>query len=168
MSLDHLSTLETSLQGVATVERVPAERFAFVLDDHVEEPAIGSELPFDGVTLEGTRVSTTFSPSDLQAAATGVTPAGLGVADYGTVTVRSRAAADELVALYPDRHVSVLAESDVLADMPAAFERLEGEFEDGADSQVLTSGPSSTADLGALIEGVHGPSDVRVLVLEGR
>jgi L-lactate dehydrogenase complex protein LldG len=168
MSSNHLSTLEASLQGVATVERVPAERFAFVLDDHIDEPAVGAELPFEGVTLEGTRVSTSVSPSDLQAAATGVTPAGLGVADYGTVTVRSRASADELVALYPDRHVAVLAESDVVGDMPAAFDRLATEFEDGADSQVLTSGPSSTADLGALIEGVHGPSDVRVLVLEGR
>lgn len=168
MSSDHLSAFESSLRGSATVERVSAGGFAFVLDDHVEPPAVGAELPFEGISLEGTRVRTEFSPSDLRAANTGVTPAGMGIADYGTVTVESRSAGDELVSLYPERHVAVVRESDVVPDMAAAFDRLAGEFEAGDDAQVLASGPSSTADLGALVEGVHGPKDVRVLVLEGR
>lgn len=168
MSSEHRSAFESSLRGVATVESASPGEFAFVLDDHVEPPAVGAELPFDGVSLEGTRVRTEFSPSDLEAANTGVTPAGLGIADYGTVTVRSRGAGDELVSLYPERHVAVVHERDLVGDMAAAFDRLGEEFEDGDDAQVLATGPSSTADLGALVEGVHGPSDVRVLVLEGR
>jgi len=167
MSAELFSEFESSALGSATVERVSPERFAFVLDDHVEPPAVGAPLPFERVALEGTRVETEFSPSALREARTGVTPAGLGIADYGTVTVRSTSGADELVALYPERHVAVLQERDLVPDVAAAFDRLDDEFDDGPDGQVLATGPSSTADLGALIEGVHGPDDVRILVLEG-
>lgn len=106
------------------------------------------------------------SVEQLQEANTGVTPAGLGIASYGTVTVRSRPEGDELLSLYPRRHVAVVAASDIVPDMPAAFERLDGEFGDGLQSQVLATGPSATADMGSLVQGVHGPETVHVVILE--
>lgn len=167
MSADRLSTFESSAEST-TVERVTTETFDEVLTEHLKPPAVGVPLPFDGVTLSGTGVTTDFSPADLRAATTGVTPAGIGIADYGTVTVRSRPAGDELVALYPERHIAVLAARDVVPDMTTALDRIGDDFARGQDSQVMATGPSSTADLGALIEGVHGPMDVRVVILEDR
>lgn len=166
MSTDHLETFEASLEGLAdSVRRVEPAAFEDALTELLVEPAVGVPLPFEEVSLDGTPVVTEFDAADLEAATTGVTPAGLGVATYGTVTVRSRPAGDELVSLYADRHVAVLRAADVVPDMSAAFERLADEFDAGERTQVLATGPSSTADMGGLIRGVHGPESVHVLVL---
>jgi len=167
MSTDHVGTFETSLSGLAdSCHRVPPEAFADALEAVVEAPAVGAPLPFEAVSLDDAPVTTDFDAADLQAAETGVTPAGLGIADYGTVTMHSTAAGDELVGLYSDRHVAVVHADDVVPDMAAAFERLGTEFDDGRRTQVLATGPSATADMGGLIQGVHGPKEVHVVVVE--
>lgn len=168
MSTDPVSTFETALQGTSTVHSARADSLGAVIDEALTEPAVGTPLPFEGVSLSETAVSTEFEPSDLTAAATGVTPAGLAIADYGTVTIRSRADRDELVALYTERHVAVVAESDVVPDMATAYEELSEEFGWGVDTQVLATGPSATADMGTLVEGVHGPKETHVVILEDR
>ncbi|MFB6179520.1 MAG: LUD domain-containing protein [Halorientalis sp.] len=168
MSSQPLESFESSLQGVATVHRTVADSFADTLTEAIEEPAIGTQMPYDGVSLAETSVNTDPSPSDIENAETGVTPAGMGIADYGTVTLPSGAAGDELVSLYVPRHVAVVAASDVVADMPAAYERLGAEFAAGMDTQILATGPSSTADMGTLVQGVHGPQETHVLILEDR
>lgn len=168
MSSETLTTFESSLQGVATVHTSEAESFADTLVEAIEEPAVGTPLPFDDVSLTETPVDLDPSPTDIDAATTGVTPAGMGIADYGTVTLPSGAAGDELVSLYPPRHVAVVAASDVVPDMPAAYERLGEEFERGMDTQILATGPSATADMGTLVQGVHGPKETHVVILEDR
>ncbi|RXK49040.1 LUD domain-containing protein [Halorientalis pallida] len=165
MSSESLSTFESSVPG--DVHRTTTADADAVLDDAVEEPAVGTALPYDDVSLPGS-VDTDPSPSTLEAAATGVTPAALGIAEYGTVTIPSGAAGDELVSLYTPRHVAVVAASDVVPDMPTAYERLGEDFAAGMDTQVLATGPSATADMGTLVQGVHGPSETHVVVLEDR
>lgn len=161
-----VSTFEESLQGVAdSCRRVAPGEAGDALAALVEEPAVGVGLPFEGVALPDV-VVTDFTAGDLREARTGVTPAGLGVATYGTVTVRSTAAGDELAGLYPPRHVVVLHADDVVPDMAAAFERLGEEFAAGTATQVLATGPSATADMGTLVQGVHGPQAVHVVVIE--
>ncbi len=165
MSSESLSTFESSVPGA--VHRTPAEDAGAALTEAIEDPAVGTALPYDGVALPDS-VGTDPSPSTLESAATGVTPAALGIADYGTVTVPSGAAGDELVSLYTPRHVAVVAASDIVPDMPAAYERLGEDFAAGMDTQVLATGPSATADMGTLIQGVHGPAETHVVVLEDR
>lgn len=168
MSADHLSAFESSATGTTETHVTTAAAFPDTLAEVVDEPAVGTRPPFEGVSFQGTPVSLDPSPTAVRDAATGVTPAGLGIADYGTVTLPSRDAPDEIVALYPVRHVAVVAESDLVGDMPAAYERLSDEFAAGLDTQVLATGPSTTADMGALVEGVHGPQETDVIVLEDR
>lgn len=169
MSTDAITTFEASLEGLArSVRRTSPESFADTLADLVEPPAVGVPLPYEGVSLAETSVDVDPSPNAILEAATGVTPVGLGIATYGTVTVRSRTDGDELVSLYADRHVAVVAASDVVADMDGAFDRLADEFSEGMRTQVLATGPSATGDLGGLIQGVHGPGAVDVIVLEDR
>lgn len=168
MSTDTLSAFESSVGGAATVHRTTAEEFPEALAEAVAEPVVGAPLPFDGVSLPEDLVTVDPSPSAIEAAETGVTPAALGIADYGTVTLPSRSTGDELLALYPPRHVAVVAAGDLVPDMPTAYERLGEDAADGADTQVLATGPSSTADMGTLVQGVHGPSEVHVVVLEDR
>jgi L-lactate dehydrogenase complex protein LldG len=168
MGTDHASAFETALAGTTTLHRTSAAEFAVTLEGAITAPAVGTELPFDGVSLADTPVDTDPSPADIEAATTGVTPAGLGVADYGTVTLPSSSDPLEVVSLYCTRHVAVLAASDLVADMPSAYERLRDEFAAGTDTQILATGTSSTADMGQLIQGVHGPHETHVVLLEDR
>jgi L-lactate dehydrogenase complex protein LldG len=167
VSTDVIAAFEDSLLGDAESERTTTEEFEATLRDHLETPAIGVPLPFEGISLPP-EVDPPGSASDLTEAKTGVTPAGAGIASYGTVTVDSRPEGDELVSLYVERHVAVVAASDVYEDPTAAFAAFDGEVSDHRGSQVLETGPSATADMGSLVEGVHGPKEVHVLILEDR
>jgi len=164
--------LETFQQSLASHgvdwTSVEAAAFADELSDLVEEPAVGARLPFAGLSYEDTPVVVDPTPAELADARTGVTAAAFAVADYGSVVLESGAEGTEQVSLYPRTHVAVVRASDVLADMEAAFARLQDRFETGATSAVLATGPSATADMGALVLGAHGPSAVAVVVLEDR
>lgn len=167
MSTDDVATFESALADLADeFRRVERSALGEALADHVIEPAVGVPLPYEGEPLAAAGVETDWDAADLRAARTGVTPVGLGIAEYGTVTVRSTAAGDELVSLYADRHVAVVDAADVVPDMAAAFGRLSEEFEAGQRTQILATGPSATGDMGGLIRGVHGPDAVHVVVVE--
>ena len=167
MGTDSVSQFESSLHGLAeTVVRTSPDEFVDTLEALIETPAIGVTLPFDGVSLAETSVTIDPTVEELNDATTGVTPAGLGVASYGTVTLRSTDGLDELVSLYPPEHVVVLSAADIVPNMPAAFDRLETEFDAGQTTQILATGPSATGDMGSLVRGVHGPQQVSVVLLE--
>ncbi|UPV76397.1 LUD domain-containing protein (plasmid) [Halorussus limi] len=169
MSADVADQFEDSLRDLGvTQSRTTAAEFDAAVVEAADDPAVGVELPYEGVSLDETDVNADPTPAELDAAATGVTPAAFAVADYGSVVLRPDPSGVEPVSLYPERHVAVLAASDLVADMPAAFDRLAGAVEDGKDDAVIATGPSATADMGALVTGAHGPREVHVIVLEDR
>lgn len=145
---------------VTPVESDPREGIAAA----IEEPAVGVPLPFSDAELPGS-VTTNPTPAELEAATTGVTAAAGGVADYGSVVLRGDGSGTEPVSLFVERHVAVLPRERLLADMPAAFEWFGDELREGRDSFVLATGPSATADMGALVQGAHGPETVEVILL---
>ena len=142
-----------------------AEDFAGVLADLIEEPAVGVGLDLEGVSLpESVNVEPTAR--EIRDAVTGVTPAGLGVASYGNITVESTSV-NELVALYADAQVAVLRERDLVPDMDAAFDEIDDSIAEARNSHIVVSGPSATGDMGTLVQGVHGPESLDIVVLEG-
>ncbi|WP_256684444.1 LUD domain-containing protein [Halococcus qingdaonensis] len=164
---DVLTTFESSLDGldVATT-RTDADGFAEALDDAIREPAVGVPLGLDDVSLADTAVTVDPTATEFETARTGVTPVGAGIATYGSLAVAADAAGSEPVSLYPERHVAVLREEELHADMDEAFAWLGEEFAAGRDSYVFATGASATADMGEMVEGVHGPAEVHVVVLE--
>lgn len=166
--MDAVSTFEDSLEGQSSVHRATAADFAETLETAIDPPAVGIPLPFEDVSLAETAVEVDPDLDAIDAANTGVTAAGLGIAEYGTVTIVSSDAGEELVSLYANRHVAVLAASDLVSDMPSAYERIDDDVDTGSDTQILATGPSATADMGELIRGVHGPHETHVVVLEDR
>ncbi len=164
-----LATFESSLTSLSVGQtRTTAAAFADALAEAIEPPAVGTQLPFDGVSLDGTDVVTDPTPAQLEAATTGVTPVGGAIAEHGTVLVESRPEGDELVGLYPERHVAVLRESDLVPDTRTAMRELGDAFATEPGSTVLATGVSATADMGETVEGVHGPKEVHVVVLTDR
>jgi L-lactate dehydrogenase complex protein LldG len=146
-----------------TWSATPAADASAAIADLIEAPAVGSPIGLDGVSLPQT-VEIDPSSAAVRAAQTGVTPAPFGVAAYGSIAVPGEV---EHRALFPDRHVAVLAASAIETDVPAALARLGERARAGKDT-VLATGPSSTADMGELVYGVHGPSEVHALVVTDR
>ena len=169
MDAAHVETFRSSLVGAATLHETTATETAETLDALVSGLTIGTPLPFEDATLPD-GVETDFTPADIEAAETGITPARHAIADYGTVTIPADEAGRELVALYPSTHIIVLAASDIAPDMATAYDRLDwditAESGERVTTQVLATGSSATADMGTLIQGVHGPSDVHIVLLE--
>lgn len=147
-----------------TLTRVPPEDVAATIDDVVEQPAVGVPLPWDDVRLPDT-VESAPTSVDIEAAVTGVTAASLAVASYGSLVLRSDERGSEPVSLFNDLHVAVLREEDIVPDMAAAFEWFGSELRDTRESAIIATGPSATADMGALVQGAHGPKTVEVIVV---
>lgn len=145
--------------------RCPPLELGAVLAEVVVAPAVGARLPFEQATLEDADLVLTPTPDQIRAARTGVTAAFLGIADYGSVVIRYEAGA-EAVSLFPESHVAVLRASDVVPDLPSALSRLAEAVRAERSSFVIATGPSATADMGALVKGAHGPREVHVILLE--
>lgn len=169
MDTDLIETFESSLDGLdVSHERTAAAELASTVRDAVVEPAVAAPLPWDDLSLDDVPVDREPTPATLQAAETGVTAAGAAIADEGSLVVQSRPGGDEPVSLYPPLHVAVLRASDLIADVREAMDWLADEFAAGRTSAVLATGASATADMGALVHGVHGPADVHVVTVTDR
>jgi L-lactate dehydrogenase complex protein LldG len=157
--------------GVAVSEG-PARECAAMVDAAAGDPAVGvalgrsgSDALADGPASLPNRIDTDPTTADVRAAHTGVTASPLGVAAYGSVALEADAAGTEPVSLFVDRHVVVLREADLVADMPDAFDWLGPRARDESVDVVFATGPSATADMGGLVHGAHGPKEVHVVLL---
>jgi len=151
--------------GVAWSRTTVAD-FASVLLDVLVPPAIGAPLPIDELSLDSEVVTLAPTPAQIEAAQTGITFACMAIANYGTVVLRSRSDATEAASLFPNLHVAVLRGSDVVPDMNAAFDGLGPAVRKHPHSLIFATGPSATADMGALVTGAHGPRHVHVIVVD--
>jgi len=175
MAVADRSTFKGRLDALGvTVTEGPETACAELVDEATGDPAVGVALGAgrdggadrDDPTLPlPDRIETEPTTADLRAAHTGVTAANLGVAAYGSVAIEADRAGTEPVSLFVDRHVVVLRESDLVPDMPDAFEWLGPRTRDDAVDVVFATGPSATADMGGLVRGAHGPKAVHVVLL---
>lgn len=161
-----VDTFEDSLDGLAVeTTRLGPETFEEVAEEVITEPAVGT-LSLDSVSLEGTSVVTDPSPRAIDEAVTGVTGASLGIADYGSVVLPSTPDGAEPISLFCDHHVVVIEEDAIVPDMPTAVGTMATTVGDDRESAIVATGPSATADMGALVRGAHGPKTVHALIIE--
>jgi L-lactate dehydrogenase complex protein LldG len=144
--------------------RTTAESLPQTLESVITMPVVGAPLPWDDCSLPEI-VPTDPSPAELDAAVTGVSAASLAIADYGSVVLEATPDGAEPVSLFPDQHVVVLREDDIVPDMETAFEWFGERFRDTGGSAIIATGPSATADMGALVKGAHGPKAVHAVVV---
>lgn len=144
---------------------VAADELLSTLTDAIEHPAVGAPLPFDGLTLDGTGITTRPTPAELDAAHTGVTAARLGIAAYGSIVIQGAPDATEAASLFPERHVAVLRATDIVPDISAALQELGKTLRETAATAIFATGPSATADMGALVRGAHGPEHVHIIIV---
>jgi L-lactate dehydrogenase complex protein LldG len=142
-----------------------ADSFADTLRAVCDDPAVGTPLPWADTELPAW-VNDDPTPAEVRDATTGITPAGIGIADYGSVVLPTTPEGTEPVSLYPGTHVPVLRRSDLVSGMPEAFSWLASEVTAEGGSAIIATGPSATADMGELVTGAHGPKAVHVVLLD--
>lgn len=166
------ATIENFEQSLAAVnvscQRTVIAEFPRILEEVIVKPAIGTPLSFEGLSYDDTSVIIDPTAAEIESAKTGVTPATLGVADYGSIVVSSTKFGEGPVSLFPEKHVPVLPCSDIVADMTVTFAELGERIRMSGNDEIIATGPSATADMGELVLGAHGPREVEVIVISDR
>lgn len=164
MNGDPVATFSDSLAALGVgVTRTDRATVPEAIADARRGRTVAAGLPPDSLPAG---VNDAPSTEELETARTGVTPAPLAVASHGSVLLRPTAAGEGSVSLFPPRHVAVVRAGDVVADLTAALAELEAKFADGDDDWIFVTGTSATADMGELVEGVHGPTEMHVVVVD--
>jgi L-lactate dehydrogenase complex protein LldG len=134
------------------------DRLAAALDG-LERVVVPDGFPW---TVDRAVRDTGLSTADLDAVDAVVTTAAVGVATTGTIVLdHGPGQGRRALSLVPDVHVCVLREDQVVHDVPQAVSLL-----DPRRPQTWVSGPSATSDIELdRVEGVHGPRNLRVIVV---
>lgn len=122
---------------------------------------VPEDLPWP---VPGAVTDSGFTATELDGFDAVVTGATLGVAETGTIVLTHGAAEGRrALSLVPDRHVCVVRAGQVVAGVPDAVAALDPDR-----PQTWVSGPSATSDIELdRVEGVHGPRQLVVLVVDG-
>lgn len=98
----------------------------------------------------------------------GMTSAGYGIAETGTLVYVSGGEQHRLISLLPPVHICLLERHGIVPDMGELFRHTAADFHSSAaPPQALTfvTGPSCTADIEqTLTTGIHGPGELHILI----
>jgi L-lactate dehydrogenase complex protein LldG len=106
-----------------------------------------------------------LTPAALDATGAVLTGCRVAVADTGTIVLDGGPdQGRRVLTLVPDRHVCVVRADQIVASVPEAVTVLSAHPQ---RPQTWISGPSATSDIELVrVEGVHGPRDLRVVLVE--
>jgi L-lactate dehydrogenase complex protein LldG len=88
------------------------------------------------------------------------------VAQTGSVVITSRSAGGRALSVLPPHHIVLARREQMVADLPAAFERLRQIYGDTFPSLIsFITGPSRTGDIERiLVLGAHGPKKLTIFI----
>jgi L-lactate dehydrogenase complex protein LldG len=167
---DDLSTLfETRAREVGMhVRRAPADGVADVLRgilDAAGARSVAASAGCEDAVAESGRQIVSGDVDALCDVDAGVTTVDAALAETGTLVLHAAPGHGRGLSLIPPTHVALLRASDILPDMLDYWARPRPE----TSARVFITGPSKTADIeGELIEGVHGPAAVHVILIVER
>jgi L-lactate dehydrogenase complex protein LldG len=117
-------------------------------------------------TLE---VNASTATAALEKASAGITLCDALVAQTGGVLLTAASAGGRVLSVLPPHHVIVAHESQLLPDLPAAFDLLQQRYGGKFPSFcTFVTGPSRTADIErTLVLGAHGPKKLTILLVAG-
>ncbi len=151
-----------------TIERIAADKSRFAVSDAEKiDKMIGGDI-VDVLNALGQVMRTPeMSEDELYDAEVGITGADLAIAETGSLVLRANDQMQRTASLVTSIHIAIIQREQIvpdLMDFNAAISKVYGGRLPGAIT--IITGPSKTADIEMnLVVGVHGPSQVHVIVL---
>jgi len=110
-----------------------------------------------------------LSPADLDASEGVLTGCALAIAETGTIVLDGGPGqGPRALTLVPDFHVCVVEGDRIVETVPEGVARMGEAVRASRRPLTLVSGPSATSDIElSRVEGVHGPRDLAIVVVEG-
>lgn len=111
---------------------------------------------------------TPLTPDQLETCDAVLSTCALGIAETGTIVLDGGPGQGRRVlSLIPDTHLCIVQERQIVGSVPEGVAALEASVLEGR-ALTFISGPSATSDIELLrVEGVHGPRNLVVVLLEG-
>ena len=108
-----------------------------------------------------------LTPAELDVLDAALTGCTLAIAETGSLVLAAGSAdGRRALSLVPDVYLCVVAEEQVVPDLPAAMPRVADLIREAGRPVVFVSGPSATSDIELQrVEGVHGPRQLVVLLV---
>lgn len=147
------------------LEKLKVKSLAFAAGNLPQLINLPDALRRRGMTILDWRAATGLDAQyDLDA---GLTDVRAALAETGSLVCCADAGHSRGLSLVPPIHVAIVRRSDILPDMLDYWARLRRSGLTPPSSQVFITGPSKTSDIeGVLITGVHGPTQVHVLLVQ--
>lgn len=160
--------LSASVDRVTTMDEVPKAAARFLGDRGLPMQAVvwkamaHLDWASAGLTVEARAPYRDEPKPDL----VGITGCFAAVAETGTLAMLSGPDTPASMALLPETHIAVVAESRILAHMEDVFALLRHERGSPPRALNFISGPSRTADIEqTLVIGAHGPYRVHLILV---
>ncbi len=128
----------------------------------------GLDLAWLPAELTLLRDSPRLSHAELDGIGTVITGAAVAISTTGTIILNHVAGQGRrALTLIPDRHICIVRASQVVQTVPEGMQAVASSVTAG-QPLTLISGPSATSDIELVrVEGVHGPRQLSVIVVEG-
>jgi L-lactate dehydrogenase complex protein LldG len=112
-------------------------------------------------------VNAGISTLELEKVSVGVTGCDALIAQTGGVLLSARSGGGRALSVLPPHHVVIATNSQLVPDLPAAFEILERKYTANFPSFItFITGPSRTGDIERiLVLGAHGPRKLTVMLI---
>jgi L-lactate dehydrogenase complex protein LldG len=167
--VDMAQKVAATVARVKSGEDVPREVARFLAEHNqpaqirIAPDAAIADLPWSQTALEVS--AGVAGPDD----AVSVTPAFAGVAETGTIMVRSSADHPYTLNLLPDTHIAVLPASLIAGNYEDVWARLREKEGRGNMPRTFlwVTGPSRTGDIEQTIQlGAHGPRRLHIVLVD--
>jgi L-lactate dehydrogenase complex protein LldF len=107
-----------------------------------------------------------YEVTELESCDAGISECDALIAQTGSVLLTSRSGGGRALSVLPEHHVVLARRSQLLADLPAAYESLHQRYGSAWPSlMTFITGPSRTGDIERiLVLGAHGPKKLTILL----
>lgn len=114
------------------------------------------------------RTEQRYAVAELESCSVGITQCDALVAQTGSVLLTSRSAGGRALSVLPPQHVVLARPSQLVADLPAAFELLKARYAPDYPSFIsFITGASRTGDIERiLVLGAHGPKKLTIFCVD--